>query len=68
MSTLSPTQRTMLFSACFVALVATAFAFMLRMLIMPEWQAAFGLNETEMGTLFGAGLWPFGPALGAANP
>ena len=63
MTTLSRSQRTMLFSACFVALVATAFAFMLRMLIMPEWQAAFGLSETEMGTLFGAGLWPFGVSI-----
>ena len=63
MTTLSPSQRTMLFSACFVALVATAFAFMLRMMILPEWEAAFGLDETQKGTLLGAGLWPFGVSI-----
>ncbi|MCH2148028.1 MAG: MFS transporter [Phycisphaerales bacterium] len=63
MTTLSSTQRSMLFSACFVALVATAFAFMLRMMILPEWEAAFGLDETQKGTILGAGLWPFGVSI-----
>ena len=63
MTTLSSNQRTMLFSACFVALVATAFAFMLRMMILPEWSAAFGLDETQKGTILGAGLWPFGVSI-----
>jgi MFS family permease len=63
MTTLSSNQRTMLFSACFVALVATAFAFMLRMMILPEWAAAFGLDETQKGTILGAGLWPFGVSI-----
>ncbi len=63
MNTLTSSQRTMLFWACFVALVATAFAFMLRMMIMPEWEAAFGLDKTQVGTIFGAGLWPFGVSI-----
>jgi MFS family permease len=63
MSTLTPAQRTQLFWACFVALLATAFAFMLRMVIMPEWEEAFLLTKTQIGTLFGAGLWPFGVSI-----
>ena len=63
MNSMTSSQRTMLFWACFVALVATAFAFMLRMMIMPEWEAAFGLDKTQVGTIFGAGLWPFGVSI-----
>jgi len=48
-----------LFITCFVALIATSFAFMTRALIMGEWAAEFALSETQKGELFGAGLWPF---------
>ncbi|WP_152050285.1 MFS transporter [Tautonia marina] len=48
-----------LFWSCFIALIATAFAFITRVLIMDEWQADFGLTETEKGEIFGVGLWPF---------
>ena len=48
-----------LFWACFIALIATAFAFIIRALIMDEWQRDFALTETEKGEIFGVGLWPF---------
>ena len=49
-----------LFTACFVALIATAFSFMLRMFLLGTWAEDFGLDKTQQGTLLGAGLWPFG--------
>ena len=60
MSELSPAARTRLFWACFIALVTTAFAFMLRVQLMGEWEVAFGLDKTQAGTILGAGFWPFG--------
>ena len=53
-------HRNFLFVACFVALVATAFAFLIRGFILPDLQTAFDLTETEKGQINGAGLWPFG--------
>ncbi len=49
-----------LFIACFVALVATSFAFVIRSFLITEWQIDFGLSETQKGEILGAGLWPFG--------
>ena len=49
-----------LFWGCFIALVATSFAFIIRVMLMDEWQIVFGLSETQKGEIFGAGLWPFG--------
>ncbi|MEW4527607.1 MFS transporter [Maioricimonas sp. JC845] len=48
-----------LFWACFIALIATAFGFIIRALIMDEWGQEFGLTETQKGEIFGVGLWPF---------
>jgi MFS family permease len=48
-----------LFWACFVALVATSFGFISRVFMLGDWQIAFNLSETQMGEIFGAGLWPF---------
>jgi MFS family permease len=53
-------KNRLLFWGCFIALVATAFAFIIRVMLMDQWQIAFGLSETEKGQIFGAGLWPFG--------
>jgi MFS family permease len=44
---------------CFVALVATAFGFIVRALIIGDLQAAFDLTETQKGEILGVGLWPF---------
>jgi len=52
--------ETFLFTACFVALMATSFAFIIRIMVMDAWQAQFGLSETQKGEIFGAGFWPFG--------
>jgi len=48
-----------LFWACFIALVATAFGFIVRTNVIGEWGAQFDLDETQKGELFGVGLWPF---------
>lgn len=52
-------QDKLLFWACFIALIATAFGFIVRALIMDEWADQFGLTETQKGEIFGVGLWPF---------
>ena len=49
----------LLFWGCFVALVATAFGFIVRAMIIEDWGTEFGLDQTEKGELFGVGLWPF---------
>jgi MFS family permease len=48
-----------LFVACFTALIATAFGFIVRAMIMDDWAKQFGLSETQKGEIFGVGLWPF---------
>ncbi|MEM1011144.1 MAG: MFS transporter [Planctomycetota bacterium] len=51
--------RGFLFATCFVALIATSFAFIIRAFIIDEQAVEFGLSEAQKGELFGAGLWPF---------
>lgn len=48
-----------LFWGCFVALIATAFGFIIRALIIDDWGLQFGLTETQKGEILGVGLWPF---------
>ncbi len=48
-----------LFYACFVAMITTAFGFILRALILPEWGKEFNLTQTQLGEISGVGLWPF---------
>lgn len=48
-----------LFWACFIALIATAFGFIVRTQVIDDWGAQFGLSETQKGEIFGVGLWPF---------
>jgi MFS family permease len=48
-----------LFWACFTALIATAFGFVVRTQIMDTWGEQFNLNKTELGQIQGAWLWPF---------
>ncbi len=48
-----------LFVACIVALVATAFGFIVRALLINEWGVVFNLTETQKGAIQGAGLFPF---------
>lgn len=49
----------LLFWACFISLIATAFGFIIRALIIDDWGRDFGLTQTQKGELFGVGLWPF---------
>lgn len=53
------THDKMLFWACFIALVATAFGFIIRALILDDWAREFDLSETQKGEIQGVGLWPF---------
>lgn len=50
---------TLLFWACFMSIVATAFGFVVRGQIINDWGREFSLNETQKGQIFGVGLWPF---------
>ena len=52
-------QEKWLFWACFVALVATSFGFIVRTQVIGDWGMEFGLSETQKGEIFGVGLWPF---------
>ncbi|HTE08226.1 MAG TPA: MFS transporter [Flavitalea sp.] len=49
----------LLFIACFMAIVTTSFAFILRALTLPQWGADLNLTKTQMGEIAGVGLWPF---------
>jgi MFS family permease len=53
------TDEKMLFTACFVAIVATASVFVVRGQVINAWAAEFALNETEKGEILGVGFWPF---------
>ena len=48
-----------LFLACFIALIATAFGFIVRTQVMGDWGQVFNLSSTQKGEIFGVGLWPF---------
>jgi MFS family permease len=52
-------HRNFLFVACFIALVATAFAFVIRSFILDDLRVVFNLTETQKGEINGAGFWPF---------
>jgi xylose isomerase len=54
----TPAQKK-LFWACFVALVATSFTFMLRILALEDIALEFELSETQKGEILGVGIWPF---------
>src|SRR5262245_52879010 len=48
-----------LFWACFIALIATAFGFIIRSTLIDTWGEQFGLDAVEKGKVNGAGIWPF---------
>jgi MFS family permease len=56
---LSDSNRRLLFWACFLALIATAFGFIVRALLIDTWGQQFNLTPTQKGEIFGVGLWPF---------
>lgn len=48
-----------LFWGCFIALIATAFSFVSRGLVLDEWGKLFNLTESQKQQINGVGLWPF---------
>jgi MFS family permease len=48
-----------LFLGCFLALVATAFGFVVRGAVLEDWALQFGLSEEQKGIINGVGLYPF---------
>lgn len=52
-------ENRILFWGCFMSLIATAFGFVVRTMVINEWGIEFGLSETQKGEIFGVGLWPF---------
>lgn len=48
-----------LFYGCFMALVATAFFFGLRSIVVGQLVVEFNFSQTEIGQILGVGLWPF---------
>ena len=52
-------NETLLFWACFIAIVATAFGFVVRTQVIADWGRQFDLSKTQQGQIFGVGLWPF---------
>ena len=55
----SAKHKRRLFVACFVALMATSFAFMVRAMLISTWGEEFNLSNTQLGEIMGVGLWPF---------
>jgi len=49
----------LVFWGSFVALIATAFGFIIRAMIIGDWAEEFNLTPTQQGEIFGVGLWPF---------
>src|SRR4051812_7815918 len=52
------TRETRLFIACIVALIATAFGFVVRGFLVAEWATDFNLTQGQVGAIQGAGLFP----------
>jgi len=48
-----------LFWGCFIALIATAFGFITRMLLVGRFATDFDIDKVVVGSLQGAGVWPF---------
>ncbi|MCE5325611.1 MAG: MFS transporter [Planctomycetaceae bacterium] len=55
-----PGHEKFLFVACFVSLVATSVAFVIRGFVIGELGKTFNLSPTQQGEIIGAGFWPFG--------
>lgn len=54
----------LLFWGCFIALITTAFAFFSRMYLCGgQFSVDFGLDKVQVGSLQGAGIWPFGVSI-----
>src|SRR5262245_46840638 len=52
-------HRGRLFLGCIIALVATAFGFIVRAFVLGDWRQQFNLSQEQVGFIQGAGLFPF---------
>lgn len=52
-------KETRLFVCCIIALTTTSFGFIVRAFLINEWGIQFNLSESQLGSLLGAGLFPF---------
>ncbi|MCH8907523.1 MAG: MFS transporter, partial [Candidatus Heimdallarchaeota archaeon] len=52
-------KKSWLFVGCIVALSTTSFGFIVRAFLISEWGVRFNLSESQLGSLQGAGLFPF---------
>ncbi len=59
LESLSEAAKKRLFWACFISLMATSFAFIIRIKIMDSLALEFALSETQRGEILGVGFWPF---------
>jgi MFS family permease len=57
------TRDKLLFWGCFIAVVATAFGFIVRTFVIDQWGHEFGLTQQQRGEILGVGLWPFAPSI-----
>jgi len=55
---LSELEKKLLFWASFLALTAAGVGFVFRSMVPSLWAGHFEISDTEVGQLFGAGLWP----------
>jgi len=55
---LSNHDRSLLFWASFIALMAAGLGFALRAMVPHLWGAEYNVLDADVGKLFGAGLWP----------
>ncbi len=59
MAEAATTTDKLIFPLASASIVATAFGFILRALVLGDLGQEFNLSATEMGALSGVGLWPF---------
>lgn len=55
---LTEKEKSILFWACFLSLLAAAAGFAYRVMVLGSWGEEFNLTGAEMGSIFGASLWP----------
>lgn len=55
---ISENDKNLIFWASFLALLAAGVGFVYRVMVLGDWQAEFNLTGAEVGSIFGASLWP----------
>jgi MFS family permease len=56
-----------LFVASCIALVASAFSFVIRQDVLPAWEITFGLNHAQAGAIGGSAFWGMAVAMSIAS-